>query len=48
MKTVLNSNDENKFSLCNRTWVELAQGSNEIAMSGSCEIEILCEFPVLL
>lgn len=48
MKTVLNLDDENKFSLCNRTWVELAQGNNEITMSGNCEIEILCEFPVLL
>lgn len=48
MKTVLNSNDENKFSLCNRTWVELAQGKNEVKISGNCEIEILCEFPVLL
>lgn len=48
MKTVLNSNDENRFSLCNRTWVEFAQGNNEVVMNGDCEIEILCEFPVLL
>lgn len=48
MKTVLNSDDENKFSLCNRTWVELKQGDNNLTINGNCEIEILCEFPVLL
>ena len=48
MKTVINIDDENKFSQCNRTWVELGQGKNELTMNGKCEIEILCEFPVLL
>ena len=48
MKTVLNSDDENKFSLCNRAWVELEHGMNELEINGNCEIEIICEFPVLL
>lgn len=46
--TVLNSNNENRFSKCNRNWLTLSPGINTLAISGNCEIEIKCEFPVSL
>lgn len=48
MLTVLNSNDENKFANCNRGWVTLSPGENTLKLSGNCDIEIICEFPILL
>jgi len=48
MTTVLTSDDINKFSLCNREWLELIPGDNNISISGNCEVEILCEFPIVL
>ena len=48
MLTVINENNENRFSKCNRNWVSLSPGENIVPVSGNCEIEILCEFPISL
>lgn len=46
--TVENLNGENKFSKCNRNWLKLLPGENQLNVNGNCEIEILCEFPIVL
>lgn len=46
--TVENLNGENIFSKCNRNWFKLLPGENEYNVNGYCEIEILCEFPIVL
>lgn len=46
--SVINSNGINKFSNCNRKWLALVPGENELQVSGNCELEILCEFPTIL
>lgn len=48
MLTVINENDENRFSKCNRNWISLTPGKNIIPVNGNCEIEVLCEFPMSL
>ena len=45
---VVNSNEINRFSNCNRKWLTLVPGENELQVSGNCELEILCEFPIIL
>lgn len=46
--SVINSNEVNKFSNCNRKWLTLIPGINELQVSGNCELEIQCEFPIVL
>lgn len=48
MLTALSPNGENKFSKCNRNWITLSPGINNLTLSGNCDIEIICEFPILL
>ena len=49
MATVINSSGDNKFSLCNRSWVELQpNGYTKVTVSGKCSVEIQCEFPLLV
>jgi len=46
--TVESSLEQNRFSKCNRKWLKLLPGENQLTVSGNCEIEILCEFPIVL
>lgn len=46
--TVESSLEQNRFSKCNRNWLKLLPGENQLNVSGNCEIEILCEFPMIL
>lgn len=48
MATVVSTSGVNKFSLCNRSWVELQPGYTNLSISGKCSVEILCEFPLLV
>lgn len=48
MLTVLDDNDNNKFSKCNRNWLTLEVGNNVIPVSGNFKLQILAEFPILL
>ena len=48
MLSVVNSSNVNRFSNCNRGWVELIPGENILSVNGNCEIKILCEFPIVL
>ena len=48
MLTVLDDNDNNKFSKCNRNWLTLDVGNNVIPVSGNYRLQIFAEFPILL
>ena len=48
MLGVVNSNGDNRFSNCNRGWVELMQEENNLQLNGNCEVQISCEFPIVL
>lgn len=48
MLLVTNLNNISKFTNCNRGWVELLPGENNLQLNGNCQIEILCEFPMIL
>lgn len=48
MLTVINSSGTNRFNTCNRKWITLTPGRNSLSISGNCEIEILCEYPIIL
>ena len=46
-KLVIDRNGANRFSLCNRKWIELKpRKNNTITLSGSCKIKIICEYPL--
>lgn len=47
--SVVNSNNENRFdTLYNYDFISLENGNNDISLSGSCAIEFICEFPIIL
>lgn len=48
MLTVLNANGENKLSCCNRKWIKLLPGSNNLKLYGYGKVKIKAEFPVIL
>ena len=49
LKLVQNSNGENRFSTCNRKWIELQpKQDNRITLNGNMSVKIICEFPVTL
>lgn len=48
MLTVQNEDNENKLSNCNRDWVVLQRGENQLLVEGNCKITILCEFPKVI
>lgn len=48
MFTVLNGNDEDIFYKCNREWIALKEGENQIVVEGDCNITIRCEFPNII
>ena len=45
-RTVQTVNGENKLSSCNRGWISLIRGLNEINVSGGT-VKFICEFPVI-
>lgn len=46
--TVYNDKNENMLMKCNRKWIKLAKGENVLNVSGNIEIDIKCQFPVIL
>lgn len=46
--TVESDTKENLFSCCNRKWVCLESGENELKLSGNMMIEIICLFPIII
>ena len=46
--TVYNDKNENLLMKCNRKWLKLAKYENVINVSGNVEIDIKCQFPVIL
>jgi hypothetical protein len=43
------SSDEtypNLYQYCNFTWLPLKRGMNKIKVTGSCNLDFVCEFPV--
>lgn len=47
-KIVQDKNGLNKFSCCNRKWIELKpRTTNQFTASGNCGIKIICEFPIV-
>ena len=48
-KIVQDSNGNNRFSTCNRKWIELKANSfDRIILEGNMSVEFICEFPILL
>lgn len=45
--TVLNDEGDNRFSLCNRKWIELARGKNKLKICGNCKVTIKAEYPII-
>lgn len=45
-RTVQTANGENKLSTCNRGWISLNKGLNEITVTGGT-VKFICEFPVI-
>ena len=49
LKLVQNSNEENRFDVCNRKWIGLnPKTNNTIILNGNMSVKIICEFPVTL
>ena len=47
-KIVQDKDGLNKFSCCNRKWLELKpKTTNQFTASGNCGIKIICEFPIV-
>ena len=47
-KIVQDNNGVNKFSCCNRKWIELEPRiNNQITISGNCGVKFICEFPIV-
>ncbi len=46
--TVYNKDNKNLLMNCNRKWLKLSRGENVINISGNVEIEIKCQFPVII
>lgn len=46
MTNVINQDDENRLYLCNRRWIKLKPGMNQLLVEGDCTITIYCEFPI--
>lgn len=46
--TVYNEKNENLLMKCNRKWLKLTKGKNVINVSGNVEVDIKCQFPVIL
>lgn len=48
MLTVQNNDEENILYKCNRDWIILDKGENQLLVEGNCKITILCEFPKII
>lgn len=46
MTNVMNDEDENRLYLCNRQWIKLQPGINQILVKGDCNVNIYCEIPM--
>ena len=46
--TVYNDKNENLLMNCNRKWLNLNRGENKINILGNAEIDIKCQFPVVM
>ncbi|HCU2611099.1 TPA: phage tail family protein [Clostridioides difficile] len=45
--TVINSKNENRFEKCNRNWLRLKAGENELKIMGNCKLTIKSKYPIL-
>ncbi|MDV9712393.1 phage tail family protein [Clostridioides difficile] len=45
--TVINSKNENRFEKCNRNWLRLKAGENELKIIGNCKLTIKSKYPIL-
>ncbi|CZR95564.1 hypothetical protein CDFC105_70053 [Clostridioides difficile] len=45
--TVINSKNENRFEKCNRNWLRLKAGENELKIVGNCKLTIKSKYPIL-
>lgn len=48
MLTVIDSNQQNCLSRCNRKWIKLLPGSNNLILYGYGKLKVKAEFPVIL
>lgn len=44
--TVVNQDGDNKFSSCNRKWIGLSKGHNELKITGNCNVSFNVAFPI--
>ena len=48
MTSIVNDFNENRLMNCNRKWIELKPGDNQILIEGNCLLEIICKFPMVI
>lgn len=48
LTNIKDSNNNNLLYTCNRMWVILEPGENQIFLSGTFDIEVICEFPEII
>ena len=48
MKTIESSIGKNRFADVNRSWIELKYGVNKFLITGDCQINIVCQFPIIV
>ena len=48
MKSVFDDNGNNQLLKCNRAWLYLKKGKNNLQVKGNCEIEVMAQFPILV
>ncbi|WP_107612346.1 phage tail domain-containing protein [Clostridioides difficile] len=45
--TVIDSKGKNRFEKCNRHWLRLKKGENELKIEGNCKLTIKSKYPIL-
>lgn len=48
LKTIESSLNINRLEDINRSWIELKYGVNRFEVSGECQINIVCQFPMIV
>lgn len=48
MGTVVDAQNNNKLTDCNRSWVELCKGSNTFSLEGKCQVTIEAYYPMMV
>ena len=48
MKTIESSLGVNRLNDINRSWIELKYGINNFSITGECQINIVCQFPMII